>query len=184
MTRDPHPRPWPLLGSRPGPDLKLFRVRHDDRRNPRNGARVRALVLETCDWVNVVAVTPQREIVLVRQFRFGTGEVTLEVPGGLIAPGEAPEAAARRELREETGYVAARFTDLGAVQPNPAFHDNLCHQFLGEDATLEGEPRLDDGEDIAVERLGFEEVRALVARGEIRHSLVLTALARVLDLRR
>jgi len=175
---------WPLEDSRRGADFGLFRVRHDRRRNPRNGVVLSALVLETSDWVNVVALTPKREIVLVRQFRFGTGKATLEIPGGVLARGEVPLEGARRELREETGYVARRWTELGPVEPNPAFHDNLCHQFLAEDAELEGALELDPGEDIAVTVLPMDEVRRRVASGEIRHSLVLTALARILDLRR
>lgn len=177
-------RPWPLEGSRPGADYGLFRVRHDLRRNPRNGNTLSALVLETTDWVNVVALTPAREVVLVRQFRFGTGRATLEIPGGVLARGEDPLHGAQRELREETGHVAKRWTALGPVEPNPAFHDNLCHQFLAEDAERVGDLELDPGEDIVVELLPLEEVRRRVESGEIRHSLVLTALARVMDLRR
>ncbi len=178
------PLPWPLRESRPGPDLRLFRVRHDVRINPRNGHALTVLVLESHDWVNVVAITPRQEILFVRQFRFGTEQVTLEIPGGLIAPGEAPAAAALRELREETGHVAAQLVPLGPVEPNPAFLTNLCHQFLATGVTPAGSLALDDGEDIAVVALPFDEVRQLVDRGVIRHSLVLTALARVLDLRR
>ena len=183
MNADP-PRDWPLEESTPGPDLHLFQVRVDRRRNPRNGHSLRAIVLETADWVNVVAITKAREIVLVRQFRFGTGRATLEIPGGVISPGEDPLHAAQRELREETGHVSPRWSALGPVEPNPAFHDNLCHQFLAEEAELAGDLELDPGEDIAVERLALDEVARRVRSGEIRHSLVITALARILDLRR
>jgi 8-oxo-dGTP pyrophosphatase MutT (NUDIX family) len=181
---DSQPREWPLEETRRGAELGLFRLRHDRRRNPRNGVTIDALVLETADWVNVVALTPRSEVVLVRQFRFGNGRVTLEIPGGVITRGEPPLEAAKRELREETGYVARRWTALGPVEPNPAFHDNLCHQYLAEDAELAGALELDPGEDIAVELLPLDEVVRRVRSGEIRHSLVLTALMRVADLRR
>ncbi|HEV8114419.1 MAG TPA: NUDIX hydrolase [Planctomycetota bacterium] len=176
-------RPWPKLSTRRGESMVLFRPRWDTLRNPRTNEVMERLVLETPDWVNVVAFTDEGKLVCVRQFRFGTGVITLEIPGGALDPREPHEAAARRELREETGYTAERWSYLGSVEPNPAFQDNLCHHWLAEGARHTHDLELDSGEDIEVAELSLEEVRAAVARGEIRHSLVLTALARVLDLR-
>ena len=141
------------------------------------------LVLDTADWVNVVSLTPERRLVVVHQFRFGREAVTTEIPGGVIDLGEPPEDAARRELREETGYTAGRWSSLGAVEPNPAFQNNLCHHFLAEDARATHPLDLDPGEDITVATLGLDEVREAIRTGAIRHSLVITALSRVLDLR-
>jgi 8-oxo-dGTP pyrophosphatase MutT (NUDIX family) len=181
--RDEHPRPWPKLSTRHGEHMVLFRPRWDTLQNPRTDEVMQRLVLETPDWVNVVALSHAGNLVCVRQFRFGTGEVTLEIPGGALDPHEPHEAAARRELREETGYTAERWTYLGFVEPNPAFQNNRCHHWLAEGARRTHELELDSGEDITVLELPLDDVRARIARGEIRHSLVLTALARVLDLR-
>jgi ADP-ribose pyrophosphatase len=176
-------RPWSKLGSRRGDSMVLFRPRWDTLRNPRTGEALERLVLETPDWVNVVALTDERKIVFVRQFRFGTGEFTLEIPGGVISPREPHEDAARRELREETGYTAQTWSYLGFVEPNPAFLSNVCHHWLAQGARKTHELELDNGEDIAVLELEPAEARAKIASGEIRHSLVVTALSRVLDLR-
>lgn len=162
----------------------LFRPRWDQLRNPRTGEVLRRLVLETPTWVNVVALTPERRLVVVRQYRFGTRAVTTEIPGGLVDRGEAHGEAARRELREETGYTSQAWSYLGAVEPNPAFQDNLCHHWLAEDALPTHPQELDGGEDIEVATLDLAEVQSQILAGEIRHALVLTALTRLLDLRR
>lgn len=181
--RNDTPPDWPHLGSREGPNLHIFRVRHDRLRNPRTNRDLDRLVLETPDWVNVVAYTRERRLVLVRQYRFGVGAVTTEVPGGVIDRGEGHHAAAIRELREETGYTAPRWTYLGSVQANPAFQTNRCHHWLAEDAEATHAPEPDPGEDLRVLTATEDEARALVCSGEIAHSLVVSALCRVLDLR-
>lgn len=162
--------------------MLLFRPRWDSMENPRTGQVLKRLVLETPDWVNVVALTRARRLVVVRQYRFGTSQLTLEIPGGVIDRGEEHRAAAERELREETGFTSQRWTYLGAVEPNPAFQTNLCHHWLAEDCDRTHELELDHGEDIALGTITLDEARAGIRSGTIRHALVITALARVLDL--
>lgn len=143
---------------------------------------MRRVVLETPDWVNVIARTVDHEIVVVRQYRFGIQDITAEIPGGMIDPGEDPLVAAQRELREETGYESDQWRALGNVQPNPAFHDNLCYHFLADHAVPVGPPNLDAGEDIRVETWPLTRMLGAVESGEVRHTLVLSALACLYDL--
>lgn len=177
------PEPWERLGSRPGPELPLLRPRIDRMRNPRTGEALDRLVLEAPEWVNVVALTSAGELVCVRQFRFGTAAVELEIPAGLVDEAESHREAAERELREETGYTSAHWSYLGASAPNPAFLDNVCHHWLAAAAGATHEPVLDPGEDIAVALVPLTDVPRLVADGVLWHALVVSALARVLDLR-
>jgi 8-oxo-dGTP pyrophosphatase MutT (NUDIX family) len=177
------PEPWERVSSERREDLLLFRQRHDRMRNPRTGAVLERLVLEAPDWVNVVPLTRDGDLVCVRQYRFGTAAVELEIPAGIVDAGETHRDAAERELREETGYASSAWTYLGATAPNPAFLDNLCHHWLAADATLTGRPQLDAGEDIVVETVSLDDLPRLVADGVLRHALVVSALARVVDLR-
>ncbi len=169
-------RAWPLLESEPGPDLKVFRSRFEWRRNPRNQSELKCLILESLDWVNIVALTRDERIVLVRQFRFGRGGFTIEIPGGAVDPGEEHGDAARRELREETGYGGGRWRCLGTSEPNPAFLNNLCHHWLAEGVERRAEPSLDRGEDIEPLTASRKELAEMVADGRLRHSLALLAL--------
>jgi 8-oxo-dGTP pyrophosphatase MutT (NUDIX family) len=176
-------KPWELLGSEAGPDLILFRARYDWVRNPRNAKSMKAVILECPDWVNVVAVTPEKKILIVQQYRFGVGRTTLEIPAGIVEREETPEQAAVRELKEETGFTTTRWKYLGWVETNSAFLNNRCHQWLAEDVARTAIPELDEGEEITVTELSMEEIRSEIEQGTMRNSLSLLSLARVFDLR-
>ncbi len=131
--------------------------------------------LDTTDWVNVIALTADRHVVLVEQFRHGRKEVTLEVPGGMVDPGEEPLAAGLRELREESGYVGTGAQIIGAVSPNPAILNNLCHTVLVRDVTPRHQLALDGNEEIAVRLIPLDEIGSLIRDGMIHHALVVAA---------
>ena len=173
---------WPLEESRYGDDLILFKTRYDMRRHPESGEVMKRIVLESVDWVNVVALTEDGRSVMIRQFRFGVAYTTLEIPGGMVDPGEDPLTAARRELKEETGYGGGTWHYLGSVEPNPAFHDHLIHHYLARDVVREGAQELSGGEAIHMELMAVDDVVAAVQSGELKHALALSALSRVFDL--
>ncbi len=173
---------WHHLGSRSGPELPLFDVRFDRLRNPRNGSELDRLVLSSVDWVNMVALDVEQRCIMIRQYRFGVGYSTLETPGGMVDAGETPLEAARRELLEETGYGGGQWHDLGAVEPNPAIHDNLCHHFLALGVGRVSDLDQGDGEHIEVVPMCTDDVIAAAHNGEIRHALALSVLGRVLPL--
>jgi len=138
-------------------------------------------VIDCVDWVNVAAVTPEGGLVLIEQFRYGTGANTLEIPGGMVDAGEEPVAAGVRELLEETGYAGGPARSIAVLDANPAILTNRVHTVLVEGAVRTAEPRLDEHEQIEVRTVALSEVPAMIARGEIAHTVVIAGLFRVLD---
>ncbi len=169
-------RIWKKKTSRYIAQYPVFRLREDLCVSPRNGTEMPVFILETSDWINIIPITTQGEVVMVRQFRFGVEEVTLEIPGGLVDNTDvSANEAARRELLEETGYDSEFITYLGGVRPNPAIFSNTCHIFIAQEVTLKQEQNLDDGEDIHVEKVPLDQIDELILNGTIDNALVLNA---------
>ena len=172
-------KPWRRIGGDRVAACRVFdvdRVRFEppDGRPPRD-----YFVVEAPDWINVVPLTAAGEVVFIRQFRFGIDEITLEIPGGMCDGSEPPAEAARRELREETGYDTDDLVDLGWVHPNPAVQSNRCHTFLARNARLVGPPAPDDDEAFEVVTYPLAEVPELIRSGAITHALVVAAFYRM-----
>lgn len=155
---------------------RVFDVQGVDFRHPARGTEREFIVIQAPDWVNVVAVTADEQVVLVRQFRFGIEALSLEIPGGVMEPGEEPVAAGLRELREETGYAGGRARLLGTVHPNPAIQANRCHFVLAEGVERQHDLAWDADEEIQIETRPVDEVLALARNGGVTHALVLNAL--------
>jgi ADP-ribose pyrophosphatase len=152
-------------------NIRLDRIEHP------NGKVFRGTVLELEDWVTVLALTKSDEVVLIRQYRHGVQKVILELPGGAMHAGERDSLkAARRELREETGYASGRMLEVGCVSPNPAFQTNRIHSFLALDAEKVSDQALDDTEEIEVVLKPLDEVIAMATRGELLQSMQVAAL--------
>ena len=171
-------KPWKLISSKLNRSYRIFAIRTDKALSPRTGLEHDFFVLESSAWVNVIPLTPQNEVVMVRQYRHGIRDITLETPGGVVEADDSPEDAARRELFEETGYEASEMIALESVHANPAIQNNRCWFFLARDVFLAGDQQQDDKEDIDVSIQPLIEIPRLIREGEITHSLVLAAFCR------
>jgi 8-oxo-dGTP pyrophosphatase MutT (NUDIX family) len=170
-------RPWEKIGSRPLADYRIFRVRSDRLISPRTRQAHEFLVLDCPNWVNVIAVTPDEQLVMIEQYRHGSTTVELEIPGGMIDSKDAsPLAAGVRELREETGYAGRDPRLIGEVFPNPAIMSNTCYTVFLEDCHCVHPVEFDQGEDLLTRLVPVPDIPRLVATGKIRHSLVVVAL--------
>ena len=177
MSQSHHsPSRWEKLGQTTKAKTVVFELQSVRYRHPVRGTERDFVVVRAPDWVNVLALTPDGRLVLVRQFRFGIDAFSLEIPGGVMEVGEDPVEAGLRELREETGFTGMRARLLGSVHPNPAIQSNRCHIVLVEDAVRTASLEWDTDEEIEVTTVPAEEVFALARSGAITHGLVLNAL--------
>lgn len=176
--------PWKLISKEKILDTPIFDISLEKAVCPRNGKTGGFYVFNIPDWVNIVALTGNNEIVMIRQFRHGTKTYEYEIPGGLIDPEDkSPAEAGMRELFEETGYTGDSPVIIGSVHPNPALQNNLCHTVFTKNARQISHPAMEDSEDIETLLIPVEQVWKMINHGEIRHGLVLNALHFFLNLK-
>ncbi len=168
-------KPWSRIRSQINQSYRIFSIRTDTVLSPRTGAEHDFYVIETGDWINIIPITTDHQVVMVRQYRHGSRKVSLEIPGGMVESGDTPEEAASRELLEEAGYQAKQWTKIGEVSPNPAIFNNRCQTFVARDLKKVGEPSPDQTEDIEMVLIPLSDVPGLIRTGAIDHSLVIAA---------
>lgn len=174
---------WKILERKPLEDHRIFKIQTKIVQSPRTGAEMEVKTISFRDWAMVLPLTVDGKVVMVRQYRHGIETVCLELPGGLIDPGDAsPEDATKRELMEETGYEAQDYVLIGSCFPQPALLKNRGFFVLANNARLTGEPRPDDGEDIEVVCLSLDEIPGLIQDGHISSGMVQLAFYRYFSL--
>lgn len=170
--------PWAVLERRRQSLFGWLHIESKRVRSPRTGKEMEVKAFHCSPWTMVLPITPEKEVVMVRQYRHGTEEITLELPGGLVDPQDgSPEIAAGRELLEETGYRSAAVVKLGECFPQPAMMANKCFFFLAENAVKIQAPTPDDGEDIQIVTIPLADISGKIFRGEINHGMVLLAFS-------
>lgn len=174
-------RYWNHLNTRVTYENRIVKVREDTYHFLPNNITHDFMVLEFSDWVNIIPITPEGDVVMIRQFRHGVARETFEIPGGLISGDDPdPAEAASREMTEETGYLSDEIVPIGSVEPNPAIQNNRCYSFLARNAVPGSGQNLDPTEAIKVELVRLPKVYEMIRQGHITHGLVVAAFAHLL----
>ena len=171
-------KPWPIIESTKGPDMDLFCIRINRCRSPRTGQEHNFYVIDFPSWVQIIPITPNDQVVMIRQYRHGCGQIFLELPGGLIGKDDlSPDETAKRELLEETGYRAEDLFLLTRTCPQPAVLNNIGLTYLARKAKRVAEPNLDPAEDIEVCLIDLQRIPEMILGGEISHGQTVMALS-------
>lgn len=173
---------WKILKSEFVADLKIFKARFDYLVNPHNQKEVKVTVLEAEDAANVIALNKEGEILMIHQYRFGTQEYSLEIPGGFIEAEETPLQGVQRELVEETGYTSEQWNNLGSIYSNPVYQPAKIHHFLAKNIEKTQATNFDDEEHIESRFYTLKELKEAALSNQITHPHTISALARIYNL--
>lgn len=171
---------WELLKDKKLFETPIFSL-HQLELNPAKQQSIHPFyILKAPDWINMIPLTSNNEIILVEQYRVGVDETTLELPGGMVDPGESPLGAAKRELVEETGYISNEWELIGKTSSNPAILNNFTHLYIARNCEYTGSNNPDGSEDIKVHKMPLNDFLDLVRDGTVHHAIVLAAVAQFL----
>lgn len=170
------PQDWPQVREESALKTPVFEVKRSILLSPKDGREKTFFLLDCPDWVQVLPITEDGRAVLVRQFRYGSRALSLELPGGVIERGQTPLEAGQRELREETGYTAPSWRHVASFKPNPAVNTNSAHFFVAEGARLTDATEFDENEDIELVLVDVNQLPKMVAQGEIDHVIMSAAI--------
>jgi 8-oxo-dGTP pyrophosphatase MutT (NUDIX family) len=173
---------WRLAETREVGHFRVFAVDNSDLYDSEGRRRGDVYTMRCSNWCHVIPITPEGQVVMVWQYRFGSDELSLEIPGGVIDEGEEPIVCAARELLEETGYAAGALEPFGVVQPNPALSGNRLHSFIARDVTFARATAFDPLEELEVALVNVADIASLLDSGVIQHALVHGTLERFLRL--
>lgn len=173
-------KPWVRKETRLLADCRIFTLSESTSVCPQTRDEHQFYFIETADWVNIVPITTDNEVVFIRQFRHGNEQITLEIPGGMVDPGEDASVAAVRECLEESGYRAGRVESLGVLSPNPAIFPNRLHTYVARGCEKVAEIENTSTEHTEVELVPMDRIASLLQSGEIDHALVVATLWRFL----
>jgi 8-oxo-dGTP pyrophosphatase MutT (NUDIX family) len=184
VSFDDDPGPWRVLASEYVAREPWHTVRVDRVQLPSGKVIPKYWISEHPPWVNVIAVTADERVVLIRQYRHGLGSVHFEIPAGTTDPGDASlESAARRELLEETGYGGGTWSLLMTLSANPALQNNLTYTFLAE-GVIAGPASPDESEDLRVHLVPLADIEELIETGAFVQALHTAPLLKLLLRRR
>ena len=172
---------WQTLASKVILDTGWFKVRQETCETHSGRVIDDYFIIESDDVAIIFALTVDNRVVLVHQYKQGVRDITTEIPAGAIQAGEDPEAGARRELREETGYAAPEFVLVGTHHLATGNRATRDYVFLAKDAYLAGPPQFDENENVLTELVSLETLRRLLKTGRITDIGCLSAIYRVLD---
>tara|TARA_B100001123_G_scaffold72007_1_gene80848 strand:+ start:237 stop:776 length:540 start_codon:yes stop_codon:yes gene_type:complete len=169
------PKKWKTLDTKQIFGNKFFGFREDKVLSPKTESAHPVWVMDAPTWINIIPITKKQKVIMIKQYRFGSREISLEIPGGMVDADEGAFSAAIRELKEETGYGSNEVHEIGKISPNPALMSNQAYSYVAYNVEKIGNQQLDDMEDIEVMEVDLDKIPDLIKNGEINHTLVISA---------